>query len=122
MRSQHYRDERVKKVTDDTLEKLNNNKKDNAMQQKTGVDRTFAVEGLFPYGKLVKKLHFDAIKVELLFRGCSEDDIKDMTINQLKNKLKELEIQRVADGNNTKEKETALKAFKPLSSALFPAA
>ena len=120
MRSQHYRDQRLQKVKDDALEKLNNNKKDNAVQLKSGVDRTFAVEGLFPYGKLVKKLHFDALKVELMFRGCTEDEVKQLGITQMKNKLKELEIQRVADGNNTKEKETALKAFKPLSTALFP--
>jgi hypothetical protein len=79
------------------LSKVNRNKKENALQQKTGVDQTHAVEGLFPYGKLVKKLHFDALKTELVFRGCTEDEVNNMAIKQRKEKLKALECERLKD-------------------------
>ena len=77
------------------------------------------MEGLFPYGKLVKKLHFDAPKTELLFRGCTADEVNNMTITQRKNKLKQLEIDRLNDDEVGKELASA--AFKPLSAAQFPA-
>ena len=81
----------------------------------TGVDRTHVMDGLFPYGKLVKKLHLDASKVELVFRLCTEEEVNPWTIRQCKNKLKELEIKRVADNSgDATEKEAANKAFKPL--------
>lgn len=117
MRKDHYKNDRVQMLKDNASDKLHKNKKDNALQQKSGVDRTHSTEGLFPYGKLVKRLHFDALKVELLFRGCSEEELKDLTITQRKNKLRELEIARM-DNNAT----VASKAFKPLSEALFPVA
>jgi hypothetical protein len=119
MREEHFKQVRVAKATHGMLAKVNKNKKENALQQKTGVDRTHAVEGLFPYGKLVKKLHFDALKVELLFRGCTEEDINDLTITQRKNRLKELEIERLKDFDG--DKSIGTKAFKPLSGASFPA-
>jgi hypothetical protein len=121
LRSQHYQQERLQKVTDDALDKLHNIKRDNVLQQKTGVDRTHTMEGLIPYGKLVKALYFDAIKVELLFRGCTEDEVNALKIKERKDKLKLLEIDRInSNSNNAKEKEAANKAFKPLSDALFP--
>jgi hypothetical protein len=95
----------------------------NATQQRSGVDRTHTVDGLFAYGKLVKKLHFDALKVELLFRGCTEDEVDKMKINERKTKLKEMEIKRLEDDNEAdgNTKAAAQKAFKPLSAAVFPA-
>jgi hypothetical protein len=125
MREEHFKQERVEKAATAVLSKVNKNKKENALQQKTGVDRTHAVEGLFPYGKLVKKLHFDALKQELLFRGCSEQEVNDLTITQRKNKLKELEIERLKDWDHVAAaaaKEAATRAFRPLSGALFPVA
>jgi hypothetical protein len=124
MREEHFKQERVEKTTHAMLTKVNKNKKENALQQKTGVDRTHAVQGLFPYGKLVKKLHFDALKTELLFRGCSEQEINDLTITQRKNKLKELECARLRDWDHVASaaaKDAATRAFRPLSGALFPA-
>jgi hypothetical protein len=101
MRKDHFKFDRVQTLKDNALNKLNKNKRDNALQQKSGVDRTHAPEGLFPYGKLVKRLHFDALKIELLFRGCTEEDIKDWTITQRKNRLRELEMARTnSDGNS----------------------
>ena len=78
------------------------------------------MEGLFPYGKLVQALHFGPIKVELLHRGCTEEDIDKMNITARKTKLKELEIKRVADnGGDAVATAAATKAFKPFSGALF---
>jgi hypothetical protein len=125
MRKEHFKEERVKQLQDDTLNKLNKNKMVNATQQRNGVDRTHAIQGLFPYGKLVKKLHFDALKTELLFRGCSEDEVNDMDITRRKNKLKELECDRFKDWDNVASaaaKEMATRAFRPLSGAQFPVA
>jgi hypothetical protein len=103
------------------LGKLNTNRKENAMQQKTGVDRTHVMDGLFPYGKLVKKLHSDALKQELLFRLCTEEEVNGWNITQCKNKLKELETMRVGAEDAT-AMAAATKAFKPLSGAVFPVA
>jgi 3-deoxy-D-manno-octulosonate 8-phosphate phosphatase KdsC-like HAD superfamily phosphatase len=61
----------------------------------------------------------DALKVELLFRGCIEEEVNAMKKKERKNKLKELEILRV--GDDAIEKEAATKAFKPLSTAVFAA-
>jgi hypothetical protein len=119
MRQAHYKLERVEKQVQDTMDKINKNKKDNALQKKVGVDRTYTMEGLFPFGKLVARLHMDALKVELLFRACSEEEVNGMTITQRKNKLKELELIRTAD--DAIEKEAAYKSFKPLSTAIFAA-
>jgi hypothetical protein len=108
----------VEKLKQDALAKVHKNKKENALQKKVGVDRTHTMEGLFPYGKLVRRLHHEALKVELVFRGCSEEQVNDLTITQRKNKLKELELHRTKD--DAIEKEAANRAFKPLSGALFP--
>jgi hypothetical protein len=122
MREEHFKQARVEKTTNAMLSKVNRNKKENALQQKTGVDRTHTVEGLFPYGKLVKKLHFDALNTELLYRGCTEEEINDLTITQRKNKLKEIECERLNDHlASVAERQAATKAFRPLSGALFPA-
>jgi hypothetical protein len=101
------------------MDKINKNKKDNALQKKVGVDRTHTMECLFPYEKLVIRLHMDALKVELLFRGCSEEEDNAMKKKERKNKLKELELIRV--GDDAIEKEAATKAFKPLSTTVFAA-
>ena len=87
-------------------------------QNNSGVDRTAAMHGLFPYGKLVMRLHMDALKTELLYRGCSEQEIKGWNITDRKKKLKELEIARV-DNDEDMAKAAALKAFKPLSGVHF---
>ena len=121
MKEEHFKHERVEKLQTNALGKLNKNKKDNAMQQNnSGVDRTAAMHGLFPYGKLVMRLHMDALKTELLYRGCSDQEIKGWTITDRKKKIKELEIARV-DNDEDMAKAAALKAFKPLSGAEFPA-
>jgi hypothetical protein len=121
MRQDHFKQERVEKLQQTALAKLHKNKKENQLQKKTGVDRTHAMEGLFPYGKIVQALHFNALKEELLFRGCIEDEVDKMKVTDRKNKLKELEIKRVADnGGDASQKDAATKAFKPLSNALFP--
>jgi hypothetical protein len=121
MRQDHFKQERVDKLQQTALNKLHKNKKENQLQKKTGVDRTHTMEGLFPYGKLVQALHFNALKEELLFRGCTEEAIDKMKVTDRKNKLKELETDRLKDATQ-EEKTAATKAFKPLSGAVFPVA
>jgi hypothetical protein len=122
MRKEHFKQARVDKVQQSVLGKVNKNKKENQLQKKTGVDQTHAMDGLFPYGKLFKELHLAPLKEELLYRGCSEDELNGLTIKPMKNKLKELEIKRIEDDNDADgaAKAAAHKAFKPLSGAVFP--
>jgi hypothetical protein len=122
MRQHHFKEERLQKLQDDALKKLNKNKKENALQKATGVDTTNAMAGLFAYGNLVSKLHLDAIGTELLFRGCSEEAIAKLKIRERIKMLKDLELKRVVDnGGDDAQKAAALKAFEPLSEAVFPA-
>jgi hypothetical protein len=70
----------------------------------------------------VKKLHFDALKVELMHRDkdLTEAEVKNMNITQRKTKLKELEIKRLDnDEVDAVAKAAAQKAFEPLSEAQF---
>jgi hypothetical protein len=120
MRKDHFKVDRVLKLQQDALYKVHKNKKQNQLQKKTGVDRTHTMQGLFPYGKLVKKLHFDALKEELQFRGCTDEELHGLPITQLKTKLKELELARVDnDEEDATAKAAANKAFKPLSGVHF---
>jgi hypothetical protein len=125
MRKEHFRQERVDQLKTAALNRGNINKKDNAIQKKRGVDNTLAMEGLIPYGKLTKRNgNNEDLVCELLFRGCSEEEVLPMGINARKTKLKELELERVAtagddDATTKKNKATAQKAFKPLSTAPF---
>lgn len=117
MRQEHFKQKRVEKMKQDALAKVHRNKKENSLQKKIGVDRTHTMEGLFPYGKLNKRLHHDSLKIELLYRGLSEVEVNGFTIKQMKNKLKELELERTE--GDAIENGAANKAFKPLSTAQF---
>jgi hypothetical protein len=94
MRTAHFKDERVQKKVKDTLDKINKNKKHNALQKKAEVDRKLTMEGLFSFGKQVARLHMDSLKVELLSRSCNEEVVNGMNITDRKNKLKALELIR----------------------------
>jgi len=118
MRKEHFKKERLEKKKQAAIDKGDTNKKANTLQQKGGVDRTNAMNGLIAYGKLVRRLHHDDLAVELQFRGCTVDEISTWSITERKAKLKALEIQRVDGADN---KERAAKAFKPLSTAPFAA-
>ena len=55
MRKEHFKQERVNMLVTAAINKGNVNKKDNAIQKKTGVDTTLVMLGLIPYGKLSKR-------------------------------------------------------------------
>jgi hypothetical protein len=117
MREQHFREQRLQQAIVDALEKANKNKQENAVQKKVGVDRTHAMLDMFAYGKLKKSLHHDMLKVELLFRGCSEEEVNKMSITQRKLKLKDMEVDRLKD--DPIRKDIATKAFLSLSGLQF---
>jgi hypothetical protein len=121
MRENHFRHERVENEKQEALNKANKNKVENAMQKRTGVEQTAAVAGIVRYGNL-RVHHLDAIKVELLARGCTEEEVSAMkNLTAFKNKLKEMELARVIDnGGDALQKQQAANGFKPLSEALFP--
>jgi hypothetical protein len=72
IRSNHYKKERVDQLKQVATNKGNVNKKENQLQQKTGVDRTLDMLGFIAYGKMKKATHHEALKVELVHREiCS---------------------------------------------------
>jgi hypothetical protein len=121
MRKDHYREERLEALKQTVVDKGATNKKANAIQKKTGVDRTNQMEGLVSYGKVYRRLHMDDLEVELLHRGCTAEVVKAMTgIRERKDKLRQLEVARVKEqGGNI---ACAEKAFTPLSTAPFQVA
>lgn len=77
------------------------------------------MEGLIKYSSLRKKANELDLKTELLFRGVEEECYNQLrTFTNRRNKLKELEVSRVKDELEWKQK-TATKAFKKLSAAPF---
>jgi hypothetical protein len=97
--------------------KGNVNKKENQLQQKTGVDCTLEMLGFVPYGKLKKASHHDAIKEELVHRGVSlQEEGSTWNYSDYRKKLKEHEINRL---QGSVHKAMALKGFQPQSTADF---
>ena len=120
MRKQHFKMERVQQKKEVAVGRGNNNKATNALQKKTGVDRTNVMRGLTAYGKLKKALHFEDLATELLFRGCTLEEIQPLNITARKKKLRDLEMIRLeGDDDGIKRAE---KAFKSLSTAAFEGA
>ena len=87
---------------------------------------------LLVYSKLKKDLHTDDLKTELIARGVADfvhpiDHVnekkrnKTMTFTDMKNKLRELEIERVslAKPNDSNTVTIAKKGFKKQSTAKF---
>ncbi|CAB9498339.1 unknown protein [Seminavis robusta] len=117
--AQHFKHERLQTLEDQAKATLHKNKKQNAKQKNTGVERTLKILGLFPFGKLVKKLHHDALRVELMHRGCTEEEVAGWGVTDRKNKLKALEKLRVKEDGKEAVNNSKL-GFKVLSSASFP--
>ena len=111
----HFKKTRVAESNAKLSSKAETNKKQNKLQKIVGVDVTFGVLGLVPYGMLKKDLHLNDLRTELTFREIAFDAKKD-GIRALCAMLKNHEIKRLGDGE---AKQHADKAFTPLSTALF---
>ena len=98
--------------------KGNINKKDNVLQQKTGVDRTLNMLGFVAYGKMKKAVHHLPLLQELLHRGCNRNEAVIWTFTECKKRLKDMEILRLAN-SSAAMKSAANKGFQPLSTAVF---
>jgi len=119
----HYKENRVdakKTRVDEDGDKF---KKQNATQLKhVPQHQTPAVTGLIPYGKLVQKAagHMDGLRIELCHRGIGAADVPKK-ITARKDKLKQLEVQRLIDAGVPQQEAEALgkKHFKVLSTYQF---
>jgi len=115
MRKDPFKNERLGRLKEDAVNNSKKNRAENAIQRRRGVDQTTVMQGLVPYGKLVRKLHLQDLEVELLHRGCTQEEVNPMGIRDRIKRLKALEIERVGNSN----KDAADKAFMPLSAAQF---
>jgi len=113
MRKEPFKKDRLGRLKDDAVNNSKNNRAENAIQRRRGVDQTTLTQGLVPYGKLKKTLHLKDLEVELVHRGCTAEEVEPMGIRDRIKRLKALETERV--GNNG----SADKAFKTLSTAPF---
>ena len=111
----HFKQERVSKKKAMVASKASLNKVQNKLQKTQGVELTFGVLGLIPYGKLKKDRHLQDLRTELSFRGITFDDKKD-GLRSLCSLLKKHEINRL---KITAGGQHADKAFKALSGAVF---
>ena len=109
----HFKKTRVATSNAKLKRKAETNKKQNKLQKMVGVDVTYGVLGLVPYGKLKKDLHLKHVRTELSFRGLLFE--KNDGIRSLCAMLKKHEIERVVG----EAKGHADKAFTVLSSAVF---
>jgi len=99
-------------------------KRQNVAQQPKPQLQTPAITGLIPLGKIfqTKEGHMEGLEIELLHRGVSLNDVRQWKITARKDKLKQLETQRLiqeegVDANAAENR--AKKYFKRLSTAVF---
>jgi hypothetical protein len=116
IRQDHFKKERIEGLLATANNKQSVNKKENCAQQKTGVDRTLDQLGFVAYGKLTKNPHLPSIRLELIHRGCPEEQTNTWKITECKHKLKEHELRRL---RNTPIQVHANKGFQPQSAAQF---
>jgi len=115
----HFKVERVQAKKDVVNTTGFKYKKPNIAQQIRPQTKTYQVKGLVPYGKLVQARNMDDLRIELLFRGISEEDIP-AKVSGGKEKLKLLECERLINEENMTAQDAAKhKAFKRLSEAPF---
>ena len=123
MRKEHFKTERVEDLKKKAVERGSVNKKETARQRNVGIDRTDDTNGLKRYGKLKMALHSEDLRVELTYRGVSNEEIKTLrNYTGLKNKLKAMEVERIKDlpeGDPEKKLVSPLVNFRPLSQASF---
>jgi len=116
----HFKMERIEGKKEKIDENSNKFKKQNVTQRIKPQTKTAAVSGLIPYGKLTKARNMEDLKTELLTRGVPESEINPATITERKDKLKELEINRLMeDERMVRTDAVKVKAFKMLSEAPF---
>ena len=118
IRADHFKNSRVAQLKDIVHNKGNINKKDNVLQQKTGVDRTLNMLGFVAYGKMKKAVHHLPLLQELLHRGCNRNESVTWTFTECRKRLKDMEILRLAN-SSAAMKSAANKGFQPLSTAVF---
>ena len=99
-------------------------KRQNVAQQVKPQQQTPAVTGLIPLGKIfqTKEGHMQGLQVELCHRGVPIVEVQRMKITERKNKLKELETNRLVEEETMTPQaaaERAKKYFKRLSTAEF---
>ena len=111
----HYKLERIGKLKENVHHHQEANKKMNAIQKVSGVDRTVATLGLLAYSSINKnKGHEAPLREELLHRKVQS--IEGLGFMELKKSLMEHEVKRAT---TQEEKNTAKKAFMRLSNAIF---
>jgi len=115
----HFRQDRIDAKKTKVDNKGNKFKKQNISQQMKKQNKTLAVTGLIPYGKLVKARNMSDLEEELLFRGVPVDVLPDK-ISDRKDMLKQLESERLMMEIGMPEADAVdHKAFKKLSNAPF---
>jgi len=93
----------------------------NALQKQQPQQLTAAVTGHILYGKVVQALHMQDLEKELSCRGVSYDDMP-VKVTARKNKLKELEVNRLIEEEGMENKDAedlGRKQFQVLSEAEF---
>jgi len=115
----HFKQERIDAKLNKVEAKGSTFKAQNKAQQKKEQDKTAAVTGLIPYGKLVIKRNMDDLKVELEHRGVEPEDAPSKISKRIE-ALKELETQRLMDAENMSRMDASKhKAFCIQSGAAF---
>ena len=120
LRSDHYVHRRVQDKVAVVQQKGPVNRKQNALQQRTGIDKTLMSDGLLPYSATRKGVNEQDILTELFFRGVVVENPK-IGIRALQGILRKHEIDRVKalDPNDKQAIEKADKGFRILSQAPF---
>jgi len=115
----HFKQERIDSKLSKVEEKGSIFKVQNRAQQIKEQDKTAAVTGLIPYGKLVIKRNMEDLKTELECRGVAPEDVPSKISKRIE-ALKEIETQRLMDSENMSRLDASKhKAFRIQSSAPF---
>jgi len=117
----HFKTERVGRKKSMIDQTANINKRINQAQRPQPQQLPAAVTGHVLYGKLTKSRHMDDMRMELLYRAVSAEDVP-ASITERKNLLKQLEIKRLMEEKGMEESaatQIGKKQFAPLSEAAF---
>jgi len=119
----HFKQERIQEKLDVVDNEGSKFKKLNVIQKTKQQHLTPAVTGLIPYGKIFQKRdgHMEGLEAELVHRGMPIADVQTWKITARKDKLKQLEIQRLMEEGVPQKDAQSLgnKHFKVLSEFKF---
>jgi len=120
MTNEHFKQERTTQKIVHFESTASKHKKQNKNQAMREQQKTPAVSGLTPCGKLTKARNMLDLEEELLFRGVPIDDVPK-SITERKNQLKELESRRLMDVGvgSSVAKDQSKKLFVKQSNAPF---